>query len=218
VQDSYDKEVADSYEIGFKSQFFNRRVSLNGAIYHTKVQNAQQFEFFPTGGIQAISQIKKARIQGFEFDINARVTDTFTIFGGYGLADSKITDIDSLNPADRAAIIGNRIPFAANYNVTAGAQLVEPVTNSLNVLARADYTRSGSIWYDQRNLANTKRDPIDLVNARLGLQNDRWELAIWSKNLFNKSYNSDAVVILPVAHAVYRAPDRSFGIEGKVKF
>jgi iron complex outermembrane recepter protein len=218
VQDSYDKEVADSYEIGFKSQFFNRRVSLNGAIYYTEVQNAQQFEFFPTGGIQAISQIKKARIQGFEFDINARVTDSLSLFGGYGLADSKITDIDSLNPADRAAIIGNRIPFAANYNVTAGAQLVAPVTNSLNVLARADYTRSGSIWYDQRNLANTKRDPIDLVNARLGLQNDRWELAIWSKNLFNKSYNSDAVVILPVAHAVYRAPDRSFGIEGKVKF
>jgi iron complex outermembrane recepter protein len=218
VQDSYDKEVANSYEIGFKSQLFNRRVSLNGAIYHTEVQNAQQFEFFPTGGIQAISQIKKARIQGFEFDINARVTDSFTIFGGYGLADSKITDIDSLNPADRAAIIGNRIPFAANYNATAGAQLVQPVTDSLNVLARADYTRSGSIWYDQRNLANTKRDPIDLVNARLGLQNDRWELAIWSKNLFNKSYNSDAVVILPVAHAVYRAPDRSFGIEGKVKF
>jgi iron complex outermembrane recepter protein len=218
VQDSYDKEVANSYEIGFKSQLFNRRVSLNGAIYHTEVQNAQQFEFFPTGGIQAISQIKKARIQGFEFDINARVTDSFTIFGGYGLADSKITDIDSLSPADRAAIIGNRIPFAANYNATAGAQLVQPVTDSLNVLARADYTRSGSIWYDQRNLANTKRDPIDLVNARLGLQNDRWELAIWSKNLFNKSYNSDAVVILPVAHAVYRAPDRSFGIEGKVKF
>lgn len=218
VQDSYDKEVADSYEIGFKSQLFNRRVSLNGAVYYTEVQNTQQFEFFPTGGIQAISQIKKARIQGFEFDINARVTDTLTLFGGYGLADSKITDIDSLNPADRAAIIGNRIPFAANYNITAGAQLVQPISDSLNLLARADYTRSGSIWYDQRNQANTKREPIDLVNARLGLQNDRWELSIWSKNLFDKSYNSDAVVILPVAHAVYRAPDRSFGIEGKVKF
>jgi iron complex outermembrane recepter protein len=218
VQDSYDKEVADSFEIGFKSQFLDRRVSLNGAVYYTKVRNAQQFEFFPTGGIQAISQIKKARIQGFEFDINARVTDTLTLFGGFGLADSEITDIDSLNAADRTAIIGNRIPFAADYNITAGAQLIQPVNDSINVLARIDYTRSGSIWYDQRNQPNTKRDPVDLVNARLGLQNERWEVSIWSKNLLDKSYNSDAVVILPVAHAVYRAPDRSFGIEGKVKF
>jgi iron complex outermembrane receptor protein len=218
VQDSYDKEVADSYEVGFKLQLFDRRVSINGAAFHTKVKNSQQFEFFPTGGIQAVSQIKKSRINGFEFDINARVTDTLTVFGGFGLADTKITDIDSLDPADRAAIIGNRTPFAANYNASAGFQLVQPVSNTLDLLIRGDYTRTGSIWYDQRNLAGTKRDPVDLVNARIGLANERWELSLWSKNLFDVSYNSDAVVILPVAHAVYRAPDRSFGVEAKVKF
>lgn len=218
VQDSYDKEVADAFEIGFKSQFFDRRVSLNGAIYHTTVRNSQQFEFFPTGGIQAVSQIKKVRIQGFEFDINARLTDTLTVFGGFGLADSKITDIDSINPVDRADIIGNRVPFAADYNASAGGQLLQPLTDDMNVLARADWTRSGSIWYDQRNQANTRRDPVDLVNARLGLTTDRWDLTLWSKNLFNKRYNSDAVVILPQAHAVFRAFTRSFGLEGKVRF
>ena len=218
VQDSYDKEVADQFEIGFKSLLFDRRVSLNGAVFHTTVRNAQQFEFFPTGGIQAISQIKKARIQGFEFDINGRVSDTITVFGGFGLADSKITDIDSPNPADRKAIIGNRLPFAADYNAAVGAQLLQPVSDTLDVLARVDYTRSGSIWYDQRNQANTRRDPVDLVNARLGLTTERWELTAWSKNLFDQHYNSDAVVILPVAHAVYRAPGRSFGLEARVKF
>ncbi|QTH20164.1 TonB-dependent receptor [Rhizorhabdus wittichii] len=218
VQDSYGKEVADSYEVGFKALLFDRRVSFNGAVFHTTVKNAQQFEFFPTGGIQAVSQIKKSKIKGLEFDINARVNDVLTLFGGYGLADTKITDIDSLNPADRAAIIGNRTPFSANYNASAGFQLVQPLTDSLDFLMRGDYTRTGSIWYDQRNLAGTKRDPLDLVNLRMGITNERWELALWSKNLFDVSYNSDAVVILPVAHAVYRAPDRSFGLEAKVKF
>lgn len=218
VQDSYGKEVADSYEIGFKTLLFNRRVSLNGAVFHTKVSNAQQFEFFPTGGIQAVSSIKRSRINGAEFDINARVTDTLTLFGGAGLADTKITDIDSQDPADRAAIIGNRTPFAANYTVMAGAQLVQPIRDTLNLLARVDFNRTGSIWYDQRNVPGTKRDPVDLVNARIGIQHDRWELSLWSKNLFDKDYNSDAVVILPVAHAVFRAPGRSFGVEGKVNF
>lgn len=218
VQDSYDKEVADAYEIGFKSLWFNRRVSFNGAVYHTSVRNSQQFEFFPTGGIQAISQIKKVRLQGFEFDINARVTDAITLYGGYGLADSKITDIDSQNPVDRATIIGNRVPFASNYNVFAGGQVLQPVSDTIDVLARVDYTRSGPVWYDQRNQANTQREAIDIVNARLGLTTDHWDLTLWSKNLFDKKYNADAVVILPVAHAVYRAPGRSFGVEAKVKF
>lgn len=218
VQDSYDKEVSDSYEVGFKSQLLDRRVQFNAAAFHTTVKNSQQFEFFPVGGIQAVSQIKKARINGFEFDINARVTDVLTLYAGYGLADTKITDIDSQNPADRAAIIGNRTPFAANYNANAGFQVVQPLSGTLELVARGDYTRTGSIWYDQRNQPNTKRSPIDVVDARLGLANERWELTLWSKNLFDEDYNSDAVVILPVAHAVYRAPGRSFGLEGKVKF
>jgi iron complex outermembrane receptor protein len=218
VQDAYDKEVSDSAEVGFKALLFDRRVSINGAAFYTKVKNAQQFEFFPTGGIQAISQIKKTRILGVELDINARVTDALTLFAGAGYLDDKITDIDSQDPVDRADIIGNRIPFVPNYNFSAGFQLVQPVRDDLNLLARADYNKTGRVWYDQRNLANTDRSPIDVVNARLGLGNDRWEVALWARNLFDEEYNNDAVVILPVAHAVYRAPDRSYGVEARFTF
>ena len=218
VQDSYDKEVSDSFEIGFKSQLAGNRISINGAVFYTEVSNAQQFEFFPTGGIQAVSQIKGTRIYGAEIDINARVTDTLTIFGGAGYIDDKITDIDSQSPADRASIIGNRIPFVPDYNLTAGFQLTQPISDTLDLLARGEYNRTGEVWYDQRNALNTERSPIDIVNARLGVGNDTWELALWSRNLFNERYNSDAVVILPVAHAVFRAADRSYGVEARYKF
>lgn len=218
VQDSYDKEVSDSFEVGFKSQLFDNRVSINGAVFYTEVSNAQQFEFFPTGGIQAISQIKETQIWGGEIDINARVTDTLTLFGGVGILDDEITDIDSENPADRDAIIGNRIPFVPEYNWSAGFQLVQPVSNNVDLLARADYTRTGKVWYDQRNQANTEREAIEIVNARLGLGNDTWEVALWSQNLFDEEYNADAVVILPIAHAVFKAPGRSYGLEARFNF
>jgi iron complex outermembrane receptor protein len=52
----------------------------------------------------------------------------------------------------------------------------------------------------------------------MGLGNDTWEVALWSRNLFNERYNADAVVILPVAHAVFRAQDRSYGVEARYKF
>ncbi|MBD2842621.1 TonB-dependent receptor [Erythrobacter rubeus] len=218
VEDSYDKEVSDSFEIGFKSQFLNRRITVNGAVFYTEVENAQQFEFFPTGGIQAISQIAQTEIFGAEIDINARVTDSLTLFAGAGFIDDEITDIDSQDPADRADIIGNRIPFVPDYNINAGFQLNQPISDNLELIARGEYTRTGTIWYDQRNAVNTERSPIDLVNARLGIGNDTLEFALWSRNLFDEDYNSDAVVILPVAHAVFRAPDRSYGVEARYKF
>jgi iron complex outermembrane receptor protein len=218
VQDSYNKEVSDSFEIGFKSVLAGGRVSINGAGFYTRVQNAQQFEFFPTGGIQAISQIAETQIWGAEIDINARVTDTLTLFAGAGYIDDEITDIDSQDPADRNDIIGNRIPFVPDYNISAGFQLKQPINDSLDLIARGEYNRTGTVWYDQRNQANTERSPIDLVNARLGVGNDTLEFALWARNLFNERYNADAVVILPVAHAVFRAQTRSYGIEASYRF
>lgn len=218
VQDSYDAETADSYEAGFKSILFDRRVNFNGAVFYTEARNTQQFEFFPTGGIQAISQIAASRIWGVEADVTIRPTDTLTLFGGVGYINTRITDIDSPIAADRSAIIGNNIPFAADYNTTLGFQLNQPVSNDMELVARTEYNRTGPIWYDQRNSADTRRDPVDIVNARLGFAKEGWEISLWSRNLLDADYNADAVVILPVAHAVFRAPPRTFGIEGRVRF
>lgn len=218
VQDSYDKEVSESFEIGFKSQLLNGALNVNGAAFVTNVSNAQQFEFFPTGGIQAISQIKRVRIKGFELDFNARPANGVLIFAGLGVVDSIIKDIDDRDPVLRNLIIGKRAPYTADHNITAGFQLNQPIDDGLEWNARAEYTRTGSVWFDATNAPNTRRDPIDLVNARLGVSSERWDLTLWSRNLFNKTYNADAVVILPVAHAVFRAPTRSFGIEGRVRF
>ncbi len=213
VQDTYPKEVGTSYEIGFKSQFFNRRLSFNGAVFQTDVNNAQQFEFFPNAGIQAVSSLDKVKIKGFEFDANARLNDVISIFGGYGYIDSKIRKL-----ASAPAFVGNRTPYSAKYNVSAGVQINQPLTETLSLTSRVDYTRTGSIWYDASNLPGSKRTPIDLVNARIGLVRGDWEFNIWSKNLFNERYNSEAIPLLSILNVTYKAALRTFGAEVRVKF
>jgi iron complex outermembrane receptor protein len=218
VQDAFDKEVSSSWEAGFKSQLFDRRLNFNGAVFITNVKNSQQFEFFPTGGIQAISQLKKVGIVGIEFDANGKITDWLSAFFGFGYVDAEIDDIDDQTPAIRDAVIGNKAPYVADHNITAGLQMDQPISTTLAMTGRLEFNRTGRIWFDAFNSPNTSRDPINLVNARLGVVHDRWEIVGWSRNLLNKSYNADAVVILPVAHAVFRAQPRSFGIEGRIRF
>ncbi len=218
VQDSYDKEVTDSYEIGFKIALFRRRLMLNGAAFKSNVKNSQVYQFFPTGGVQAVTSLKKVEIKGIEADFQAQPIDAITIFGGFGIVDAKTKDINDQNPAVRASIIGKRVPYVPNYSVNAGVQLVQPISDSLDFSARGEYIRTGSMWFDPTNVPNSKRDPLNLVNARAGLSGKRWEIAGWARNLTNEKYNQDAIPILPDAEAAYQALTRSYGVELKYKF
>jgi iron complex outermembrane recepter protein len=216
VQDSYDKEVADSYEIGFKSQLLDRRVRINGAVFRTDVTNAQQFIFFPNGSVQAVSSIDKVRINGFELDGQAQITDALSIFGGFGYIDSKIKANVS-----QPTSVGKRSPYTSNYNLSLGFQLNQPISDTLELNARAEYNRQGPIWFDATNTPGTRRDAIDLVNARLGVSSNQWELSLWSRNLFDKEYRVENVILVTgigVFNPGFQSFGRSFGVEGKFKF
>lgn len=213
TQDAYGKEVQDAFEVGFKSVWADGRISLNGAVFYTDVKGSQQFEFFPNAGIQAISQIDKSRVKGFEFDFTADVTESVRMFGGYGLVDTEILKLRAAPQYE-----GNRTPYTANYNLYAGVQMARPLNNGLTLLSRVQYTRIGSIWYDASQIPGSMRTPVDLVDARLGLESERWVLSFWSKNLFDKKYNAESVPLLTILQATGKAPTQSYGVELRVKF
>lgn len=213
VQDAYGKETADSYEIGFKSDWLDHRLSLNGAVFRTDVDNAQQFEFFPTAGVTAISQIDATRIEGAELEAVLRPTDDLSLSLGGGRVDSKIVRL-----AAHPDFEGNRTPYAANFNFSAAAQHRLALPGGRDLVSRLDYSRIGSIWYDSSNLPGSRRDPVGLLNARFALGTERWQVALWSKNLLDKRYNAEAVPLLSFVSATYKAPGRSYGIEARVDF
>ena len=216
VQDSYKKETSDSYEIGFKSELFNRKLSLNGAAFYTDVSNAQSYIFFPSGSIQAVSSIDKTRIKGFEFDTTLRATKTLSLFGGLGYIDPVIRAY-----AAQPSSVGNRTPYVAKFNMSAGFQLNQPISDTVTLAARGEYNREGSVWFDTANTPGTQRKATNLVNARIGITTDHFDVSLWSRNLFNESYRVESVVLitgLGVFNPGFKAPTRSFGVEGKFRF
>ena len=52
VRDDYDKETTDTFELGFKSQWLDDSLRVNGATFYTEVDDYQFFNFFagPFGG------------------------------------------------------------------------------------------------------------------------------------------------------------------------
>lgn len=217
VQDDFDKETSKSFEVGFKSSLMDRTLSVNGALFFTKVDNAHYFQFFPFSLSRVISIVDKNEIWGFEMDFTARLQDGWTFYGGFGYIDSEIKENN-----EAPQTVGNTMPFTPEYNANLGTQYVYPLGNGMDVVARVDYFRTGPIYFDTLNTPGTKRKPIDLVDARIGLDAENWSFTLWARNLFDERYNADGVVlVVPNVTAfnfVTKAPPRTWGAEVSFRF
>ena len=214
VQDLYQKEVSTTYEIGAKTRLLNRRLGINAAAFTTDISGAEQFQFFPTVGLQTTISIDKVRSRGFEFDVDWAFENGLRIFGGYGYVDAKVKEF-----TPDPTFNGNRAPGSTKYTLNAGATKAFDLGGDLQLVPRVEYNRYGSIWWDVNNTPGTKRNPIDLVNARLTLkQGDRWQISAYGDNIFNKRYYQEIVPLLGFFTVNYPAALRTYGLEARIDF
>jgi iron complex outermembrane receptor protein len=77
-----------------------------------------------------------------------------------------------------------------------------------------DYNYTGKTYWDWANTGGSARSAFGLVNARVAIESDDWNVAVWGRNLTDKAYNSEVIPILPgLVDALWRAQPRTFGIE-----
>ena len=85
VQETFRPEIATSFELGVKSQFFRRRLGVNAAVYHTIVRDYQALTFdnepalFPNPAQVNLLNVGKVRLQGIELDTRARPLQWLTL-------------------------------------------------------------------------------------------------------------------------------------------
>ncbi|MGI9238302.1 MAG: TonB-dependent receptor, partial [Woeseiaceae bacterium] len=68
INDEYDKEVSNAFEVGVKTDWLDSRLRVNAALFYTDVDDNQFFEFFagPFGILRVVTTIDEISIQGFE--------------------------------------------------------------------------------------------------------------------------------------------------------
>lgn len=82
-----DPEESTSYEIGAKAGLFGNHMTLSGALFRLTRENAQ-IQVSP--GVY--EQAGKAEVRGFELGLSGRITDAWTVFGGYTWMDSELLE------------------------------------------------------------------------------------------------------------------------------
>ena len=109
------RETSSSLEIGFRSTLLDGNLQLNGAAYHTEIDDMQFFEFYvgPFGLLRTVEGIDEATVQGFELGASWQMTDSLRLDAGYSSIDG---EIDAMTV--RPYVVGNDIPNAAEFTAT----------------------------------------------------------------------------------------------------
>lgn len=207
VSDVVGQEETRAFEVGFKSRLMNGLAGLNAALFATRVDGQQYFLFFAPTSSQVLAGIDRVDLYGGEVELSAAVTDGLEVYAAYGFTKSKIEEY-SVQPS----FVGNKAPYVPQDTINLGFQYRAPITDGIGFFLRGDYERRGSQFWDPDN--SSKRKPVSLVNARAGVEGDRWALKVWTKNLLDNKYLAEYVL----GGFVHLAPPRSYGVEFTYNF
>jgi iron complex outermembrane receptor protein len=184
VTDLFDAETADTVEGGAKAEFLDKRVGANVSIFHTRAKGTYFFVFDPNTSTQNLGNLDRVNYTGAEFEVQGRILDGFNGYVGIGFTDSDIKE------SRRAASdVGNEAPLVSRYTANVGLQYRHVVRSGLSALVRSDLEVIGPTWFYPDNF--TERDPVTLLNVRLGIDGTSWSASVWAKNLTDKNYNAE---------------------------
>lgn len=231
----FQPEIAYSYEIGFKSEFFDRRVRLNMAAYTTDVNNIQRTTLISVppippstvaGTATILSNAGKARFRGVEAELTALVFPGFTISASGALVDPKYVSFADLS-GDRSF---ERFTGVAKQQFALGADYKGNLSDSVKVALHVDYTWRSSIATSEYNfvanpqnaaiIAATTAPALGEVGARAGITfNDNYEIAVYGRNLTNNRSYVQNLLVAPLGYITgIRNQPATYGLTASVKF
>lgn len=214
-------EVNKAYEIGVKSDWLDRRLRVNAAIFENRIHNRQITAQLDPSGNPSITDTLNApgvtRIRGAELEVVAAPIRKLQVSATYAYLHGKRPP--SYDQIDPNAML--QIQSLPKHAVTAAFDYTVPVGNIGDLAFHFDYAMASKTpgtgrvaygafaWEIERDVANGR---IALQNIAVGPTEMR--VALFGKNLFNSAY---PVFVAPGANAVLSAP-RTYGLEFGVNF
>ncbi len=219
---AYDPEKLDAYEIGIKSDLFNRRLRLDAAAFYYDYTNLQVAKF--TGSQTTYYNGAAARVYGLDTDFEIRPITNLTVSGGFTLLNDRFTNFPNavfalqvpggLDTEIRSAA-GNRLPQTADFTATLNADYHLPTSFGGAGLDLSYGYNSG--YYSQPD--NILRQPSYSTLAaslRFELKNGVL-LSVWGCNLTNAKI-AQTLAAGSFNSIVSYAPPLTYGATVSAKF
>ena len=225
----YEAETVESFEAGFKSELFERRLRLNGAIFSSTYSDMQVgSQGLTSGGIyeSIVTNAGEAQIDGAELEALWIVGGGWRINANLAYLDARFTDnmtdftSDGINnPTDNSDL---PLAYAPEWSGAIGVNYVREtplgdLTFNANAVYMDDIYTSGGVINRTSDVqvrpANTLYDATIALEGTAG-----WRVALWGKNLTDEEVINNTFGLGALGELRIYQPPRTWGLEVGYKF
>lgn len=217
-------EKLDSIELGYKSEWFGKRLNFNADIFHYDYRDVQVnitgvYNGDPTQTVNYLQNVAKARVNGAELEIEALPVDALHLTANLGLLRTRFDQFDIQNNGGNRN--GNQFVRSPHLTALLAADYRWLLDGGGKVVLGADAHYTSKQFYyvdpqsDARSLLN--QDGYTLINARLSyaLPGGDQSFTLYTNNLADKIYKNHALTTYVPGttngDTVYWGQRRTFG-------
>ncbi len=219
---SFDPERIWAYEGGLKSEFMDRRVRFNSAVFYYDYTDFQGLTLDSFSGITiTVGNIAAVEMYGAEFDLTAKVTDALQLSAAVGYTHHDITEVDPL--AQITIRPDTKLINAPKWTLSLAGDYALPV-GGLGILdLHLDYNYRSDTEFFLPNFPDEGQSGFGLVNARATFSpsGQPWQVEVFGTNLANEAYRLFAEngtnLGVPATTAVF-GRSREWGVRLRVEF
>ena len=161
VQQTYDDETVDAYEIGLKTDIFDGLVRLNAAAFLYDYEGLQYQATDPEMFRGGVGNIPEAEISGLELEFSTYLTDSILVEGNLAYIDTEITaDHDAIDNVASDAATAAELPNAQSYDAQ-GVLQPDPFNLFADTVQEARFAAIQNV--NGNDLAKTPRNTRNLA-------------------------------------------------------
>ncbi len=199
----YDPEYTWNYEAALRSQWLDRRLTLNANAYYIDWKDKQTTAYFGLNSFDFNTvNAGRAHLYGAELEASHRPNEAFDWYGSLGYARTRYDSFATIAGASVIDYAGREFAYAPHWTAALGAnwRFAEGWLANLNASFRDRvYTDigAGAVQLASRTV----------VNAKFGYENLDWSAWIFANNLLDRQYlqyrwATDPVAILGAPRVV----------------
>lgn len=184
---TFKPEFVKVYEAGFKLSGFDRRLRLNGAVFHTKYDDLQIAITNLTRVGPFIENAAKATVTGFELEASAAPGDGWLLEGGAGYLDPEYKELDT---GATEVTLDSKFARISRWTLNSAASKEVPLGEMGMVVPRLDWSYRSSFYNNALNSPQIRQAGYHLLNASILWRdvNDRYNLVLGATNLTDERY------------------------------
>lgn len=192
-----DQEVLDSYELGFKSQWQDGRLTVNGALFYYDYSDIIVGVLLPVPGTSDTRQVQENAASGYSRGLELETTwapsNGIRLGGSFGWLQTEYEDYFSSASGQAIDANGNRFTRAPEFSVTLFGEYVHRLGNGSEVGVGTDWSWRDRQYYNAVNQDNPQlwQDAYALGNARLFWRDPQGRIQVtgFVRNVTDETYS-----------------------------